>query len=190
MDPVTVSLFDCSSTFSSRSNLLLQLELDTAEFTMASEGDQFEEPISTNVVDDDTTKKVDDAIVTWDDFVSNQSKEIAPQCGGFVLTDDDKHLAFVGTDPDAKVNVFLYDPSTKKYTVDRTLLKKSYQVVKGPVNNSQHCPADLKAIKLVEEACTKYAATKFGGLAGNDGGSPPLALSVYKDITRKHFIKN
>jgi hypothetical protein len=74
--------------------------------------------------------------------------------------------------------------------VDRKLLNKSYQVVKGSVNNDQYCPADLKAIKLVEEACTKYAATKFDGLAGKDGGSPSLALSVYKDIIRKHFIKS
>ena len=74
--------------------------------------------------------------------------------------------------------------------MDRKLLNKSYQAGKGPVNNGQYCPADLKAIKLVEEACTKYAATKFAGLAGKDGGSPPLALSVYKDIIRKHFIKN
>ena len=89
-----------------------------------------------------------------------------------------KLLAFVGTDLDTKVNVFSYDPSTKKYTVDRKLLNKSYQAVKDPVNNGQYCPSDLKAIKLVEDACTKYAATKFDGLAGKDGGSHPLDLSV------------
>eukprot|EP00957_Ditylum_brightwellii_P070310 5341411-Ditylum_brightwellii.AAC.1 len=104
---------------------------------MAIEETQLDEPSSTN-----------DDIDTWDDFVSNQSEEIVTQCGGFVLNDDDKILAFVGTDPDAKVNVFSYDPSTKKHTVDRKLLNKSYQAVKGPVNNGQYHPADLKAIKL------------------------------------------
>eukprot|EP00957_Ditylum_brightwellii_P121399 9258279-Ditylum_brightwellii.AAC.1 len=111
---------------------------------MATEETQLSEPSSTGLVDDNHTDKVDDDIVTWDDFVSNQSEKIALQCGGFVLTDNDKLLAFVGTDPDAKVNVFSYDSSTKKYTVDR----KIYQAVKGPVNNGQYCPADLKAIKL------------------------------------------
>eukprot|EP00957_Ditylum_brightwellii_P142483 10855422-Ditylum_brightwellii.AAC.1 len=70
------------------------------------------------------------------------------------------------------------------------LLNKSYQAVKDPVNNGLYCPADLNAIKLVEEACTKYAATKFDGLADKDSSSPPLALSLYKDTIRKHFIKN
>eukprot|EP00957_Ditylum_brightwellii_P063614 4828817-Ditylum_brightwellii.AAC.1 len=132
---------------------------------MVSEGDQFKEPTSTGVVDDDTTQKVDDDIVTWDDFVSNLFEEIAPKCGGFVLNDDDKLLSFVGTDPDTKA-------------------------VKGPVNSGQYHPADLKEIKLVEEDCTKYAVTKFDGLASKDGSSPFLALLVYKDIIRKHFIKN
>eukprot|EP00957_Ditylum_brightwellii_P200559 15289905-Ditylum_brightwellii.AAC.1 len=71
---------------------------------MAIEETQLAEPSSTGLVDDNPTNKVDDDIVAWDDFVSNQSEEIAPQCGGFILTDDDKLLAFVGTDPDAKVN--------------------------------------------------------------------------------------
>eukprot|EP00957_Ditylum_brightwellii_P189673 14438124-Ditylum_brightwellii.AAC.1 len=121
---------------------------------MAIEEIQLGGPSSTSLVDDNTTNEVDDDIVTWDDFVSNQYEEIAPQCGGFVLTYDDKLLVFVETDPDAKVNVFSYNLSTKKYTVDMKLLSKSYQAVKGPVNNGQYHPANLKAIKLIEEACT------------------------------------
>eukprot|EP00957_Ditylum_brightwellii_P102194 7790120-Ditylum_brightwellii.AAC.1 len=99
---------------------------------MAIEETQLDKPSSTGLGDDNFTDEVDDDNVTWDDFISNQFEEIAPQCGGFVLTDDDKILAFVGADPDAKVNVFSYDPSTKKYTVDWKLLNKSYQTVKGP----------------------------------------------------------
>ena len=64
-------------------------------------------------------------------------------------------MAFIETDPDAKVNVFSYDPSSKKYTVNKRLLKTNFQVVKGPVNKVQYCLVDLKAIKLLEEACTK-----------------------------------
>eukprot|EP00957_Ditylum_brightwellii_P098956 7538399-Ditylum_brightwellii.AAC.1 len=95
---------------------------------MAIEETQLDEPSSTSLVDHNPTNKIDNDIVTWDDFVRNQSEEIVPQCGGFVFIDNDKLLAFVGTDPDPepKVNIFLYDPSTKKYTVDRKLLNKSY----------------------------------------------------------------
>eukprot|EP00957_Ditylum_brightwellii_P130704 9970983-Ditylum_brightwellii.AAC.1 len=118
---------------------------------MASAETQFDEPSSTNLVDDNHTNEVDDVIL----------------------------LDFVGTDPDAKVNVFSNNPSSKKYTA-----------VKGPVNNGQYHPGNYKAIKLVEEAYTKYIGTKFEGLAGKDDRSPPLALSVYKDIVRKHLIKN
>eukprot|EP00957_Ditylum_brightwellii_P056157 4257159-Ditylum_brightwellii.AAC.1 len=78
MDPDTISLFDCSSTFPLRSNSLLQFELDTAEITMAIEETQLDEPSSTGLVDDNPTKEVDDDIVTREDFVSNQSEEIAP----------------------------------------------------------------------------------------------------------------
>eukprot|EP00957_Ditylum_brightwellii_P009482 715559-Ditylum_brightwellii.AAC.1 len=69
---------------------------------MAIEETQLDEPSSTGLVDDNPTNEVDDDIITWDDFISNQSEYIAPQCGGFVLTDDDKLLDFVGTDLDAK----------------------------------------------------------------------------------------
>eukprot|EP00957_Ditylum_brightwellii_P013023 983786-Ditylum_brightwellii.AAC.1 len=61
---------------------------------MAIEETQFDEPSSTSLVDDNPTNEVDDDIVTWDEFVSNQSEEIVPRCGCFVLTDDDKLLAF------------------------------------------------------------------------------------------------
>eukprot|EP00957_Ditylum_brightwellii_P126227 9622993-Ditylum_brightwellii.AAC.1 len=71
---------------------------------MAIEETQLDEPSSTDLVDGNPTNEGDDDIVTWDDFVSYQSEEITPQCGGFVLTDNDKLLAFVGTNPDAKVN--------------------------------------------------------------------------------------
>eukprot|EP00957_Ditylum_brightwellii_P024666 1863532-Ditylum_brightwellii.AAC.1 len=157
---------------------------------MAIEETIFDEPTSTGLVDDNPTNEADDGIVTWDDFVSNQSEEIPPKCGGFVLTKDDMLLTFVGTDPDAKVNVFSYDLSSKGYRVNKRLLNKNFQAVKGPVNNGQYCLVDLKAIKFVEEACTKYVGSKFEGLACNDGGSPLLALSVYKNIIRKYLIKN
>eukprot|EP00957_Ditylum_brightwellii_P063444 4816213-Ditylum_brightwellii.AAC.1 len=157
---------------------------------MATEETQLDEPTFTGLVDDNSTEEEDDGIVTWDDFVSNQSGEIPPKCGGFVLTKDDKRLAFVGTDPDAKVNVFSYDPSAKRNAVNKWLLNKNFQAVKDPVNNGQYRLVDFKAIKLVEEACIKYVGTKFEGLAGKDGGSPLLALSAYKNIIRKHLIKN
>eukprot|EP00957_Ditylum_brightwellii_P077930 5923169-Ditylum_brightwellii.AAC.1 len=59
---------------------------------MATEETQPDEPSSTTLVDDNPTNEVDDDIVTWNKFVSNQSEEIVPQCEGFVLTDDDKLL--------------------------------------------------------------------------------------------------
>eukprot|EP00957_Ditylum_brightwellii_P145388 11071400-Ditylum_brightwellii.AAC.1 len=80
---------------------------------MAIEETKLDEPSSTSLVDDNPIDEVDDDIVTWDDFISNQSEEIAPQCGSFVLTDDDKFLTFIGTDPNDNANVFSYDPSTK-----------------------------------------------------------------------------
>eukprot|EP00957_Ditylum_brightwellii_P115597 8816896-Ditylum_brightwellii.AAC.1 len=116
---------------------------------MTIEETQLDEPSSTSLVDDDPTNEVDDGIVIWDNFVSNQCEEILPKCGGVILTDDNKLLPFVGTDPDAKVNVFSYNPSSKKYTVNKRILKTNLQDVKGPVNNGQYCQVDLEAIKLI-----------------------------------------
>eukprot|EP00957_Ditylum_brightwellii_P026349 1993496-Ditylum_brightwellii.AAC.1 len=98
---------------------------------MAIEETHLYEPSSTSLVHTNLTNEVDDGNVIWDDFVSNMSEEIPSKCGGFVLTKDNKLLAFVRTDPDAKA-------------------------VNGPVNNGQYCPVDLKVIKLAEEPCTKY----------------------------------
>eukprot|EP00957_Ditylum_brightwellii_P151959 11571715-Ditylum_brightwellii.AAC.1 len=173
MDPDTVSLFDCSSTFSSRSNSLLQFKLDMAEFTMAIEKTKFNEVNSTSLVDDNPTNESEDGIVIWDESVSNQSKEIPLNVEALFSP------RMTSTQPLLEL-ILIPRPMSSPMTLH----------LRGSVNNSQYRLVDLKAIKLAEEACTKYVGTTFEGLAGKDGRSPLLALSVYKEIIRKHLIKN
>eukprot|EP00957_Ditylum_brightwellii_P142066 10823611-Ditylum_brightwellii.AAC.1 len=62
-------------------------------------------------------------------------------------------MAFVGTDPDTKVNDWLYDQDEEKYLGNSRKLKKSWGHKMGP--------------KKAQEACITYKkGTKFDGLTG------------------------
>eukprot|EP00957_Ditylum_brightwellii_P087822 6688022-Ditylum_brightwellii.AAC.1 len=52
----------------------------------------------------------DDELLEWDDFNKNLPSLTAPKCRGLFLSKDKKVISFVGADPDAKVNVWTYDP--------------------------------------------------------------------------------
>ena len=130
-------------------------------------------------------------LVSWDDFDKTDESFIpVPVCGGIHKLPDGTLTAFVGTDPDSKVNVWSYDQDQKKYIGDRNKLVPSYKNKKGPIWNGQYRPSSLKEITKVEESCTRHSGTKFDGLSGKDGGAPPLALTTYKDIIRSHMIKH
>ena len=132
----------------------------------------------------------DDDMVEWDKFNADHPSETAPDCGGLFLTEDDKVIAFVGTDPDAKVNVWSYDLTKKKYVINKSNQNKKLPHQQGTTWNGQYRPSGLKDIKKVEDTCKEYKGTKFDGLVGKDGGAPPLALITYKEIICRHLIKN
>ena len=59
----------------------------------------------------------DDFFLQWDDLNKDQPSITTPNCGGLFMAEDNKIIAFVGTDPDAKVNVWSYDPQKAKYLI-------------------------------------------------------------------------
>jgi len=150
----------------------------------ASEADELD------VQDDNLEDESDDELLEWDDFNKNVPSLTAPKCGGLFLSEDKKVIAFVGTDPDAKVNVWTYDPEKDKYVINKKTVIKHFTHQKGPVWNGQFRPSSLKDIKKVEETCKEFKGTKFDGLTSKDGGAPPLGLITYKEIIRRHLIKN
>ena len=132
----------------------------------------------------------DDFFLQWDDLNKDQPSITTPICGGLFMAEDNKIIAFVGTDPDAKVNVWSYDLQKGTYLINKRNMVAGFTHQKGPVWNRQFRPTTFKDIKKVEDACKEFKGTKFDGLTGRDGGAPPLALTTYKEIIRRHLIKN
>ena len=150
-----------------------------------------EEDITTHLEAEEEDPVSDpDEMVEWDSYNKDSPSDVAPNCGGLFLTDEDKVIAFVGTDPNARVNVWSYDPAKSKYVANKASLVKGYSHQKGPVLNGQFRPSSLKEIKKVEETCKLFKGTKFDGLTGKDGGAPQLALTTYKQMISDHLIKN
>eukprot|EP00957_Ditylum_brightwellii_P091749 6985787-Ditylum_brightwellii.AAC.1 len=79
----------------------------------ASEPGELDDPDS-NLEDES-----DDDSVEWDDINKNVPSLTAPKCGGLFLSEDNKVIAFAGTDPDAIVNVWTYDPEKDKYVINK-----------------------------------------------------------------------
>eukprot|EP00957_Ditylum_brightwellii_P075779 5759348-Ditylum_brightwellii.AAC.1 len=61
-------------------------------------------------LDDNLENELDDGLLEWGNFNKNLPSLTAPKCRGLFLSEDKKVIAFGGTDPDAKVNVWTYDP--------------------------------------------------------------------------------
>eukprot|EP00957_Ditylum_brightwellii_P192531 14658864-Ditylum_brightwellii.AAC.1 len=98
-------------------------------------------------------------------------------------------MAFVGTDPDAYANIWSYNQDTKTYQTDKSHLNLLWNCKKEPVWARQFRPSSIKKIQKTEQVCTSYASTKFDGLTGKDGDAPPIAITVYKDISCTHLIQ-
>ena len=168
--------------------LTMAQELEALRLSEAAE-DTRQDTLSDDE-DIDDVEDVDDDFASWDDFNQNLPALTTPKCGGLFLTEDNKVIPFVGTDPDAKVNVWTYDSVKAKYIISKKDIVEGYSHQKGPVWNGQFCPTSLKDTKKVEETCKEFKGTKFDGLAGKDGGAPPLLLTTYKEIICRHLIKN
>eukprot|EP00957_Ditylum_brightwellii_P158254 12046006-Ditylum_brightwellii.AAC.1 len=130
-------------------------------------------------------------MVSWEGHVGVKEDLVTvPKCGGLFKQDDDKVMAFIGTDPDACVNVWSYNQDTKTYQADKSYLNHLWNHKKGPVWEGQFRPSSIKQIQKTEQVCTNYTGTKFDGLISKNGGAPPFTLNVYKDIICAHLIKN
>ena len=88
-----------------------------------------------------------DPVVSWEDHVGVKEDLVAvPKCGGLFKQDDDKVIAFVGTDPDACVNVWSYNQDAKNYQADKSHLNPLWSHKKRPVWAGQFRPSSIKQI--------------------------------------------
>eukprot|EP00957_Ditylum_brightwellii_P045395 3440792-Ditylum_brightwellii.AAC.2 len=62
-------------------------------------------------------------MVYWEDHTGVKEVLVTvPKCGVLFKQDDDKVMAFVGTDPNACVNIWSYNQDTKTYQADKSHL--------------------------------------------------------------------
>eukprot|EP00957_Ditylum_brightwellii_P137990 10520117-Ditylum_brightwellii.AAC.1 len=85
-------------------------------------------------VDEEIEATNNNPMVSWEDHVGVKEDLVTvPKCGGLFEQDDDKAMVFVGTDPDASVNVWSYNQNTKAYQADKSHLNPLWNHKKGPV---------------------------------------------------------
>eukprot|EP00957_Ditylum_brightwellii_P132174 10078406-Ditylum_brightwellii.AAC.1 len=93
-----------------------------------------------------------DLMVSWEDHAGVKEDLVAvPKCGGLFKQDDDKIIAFVGTDPDACVNVWFYNQDAKNYQTDKNHLNPLLSHKKGTVWTGQFRPSSIKQIQKTEQ---------------------------------------
>eukprot|EP00957_Ditylum_brightwellii_P085266 6485065-Ditylum_brightwellii.AAC.1 len=89
---------------------IFNMTRDLESLRIGEEGEDIEAEATRTDFNVDTGDEVEDDFEDWDEFNRDLPSLTAPKCRGLFLTDDDKVIPFVGTDPDAKVNVWTYDP--------------------------------------------------------------------------------
>jgi hypothetical protein len=79
-------------------------------------------------------------------------------------------MAYVGTDPDAQVNMFHYDGALAKYTITKELYNPEYPCHQGPVHDGQFHPTGIKYECKTREACSDFTGSQhFNGLLPKEG---------------------
>eukprot|EP00957_Ditylum_brightwellii_P011594 876211-Ditylum_brightwellii.AAC.1 len=68
---------------------------------------------------------------------------MAPKCSGLLKQDYKTIMAFVGTDPDAKINIWSYDQDKEKCLVDSRKLEMRWGHKIGLVWSGQFRPKDM-----------------------------------------------
>ena len=131
------------------------------------------------------------------------STTTAPITGGLVKTDNDSLagfalIPFVGTDPDAKVNVFSWDPTyVNPPAADGTALpagnwtcghvEANFANQQEPVHAGQYRPRGVKSEMKTREGCTSFDGVAYCGLVAKEGEAS-IPVSTFKETMRRHMI--
>jgi hypothetical protein len=130
------------------------------------------------------------ATLSWSDVSGTAPAVTNPKMGGLMKSEDGTIIAFVGTDPDAQVNVFSYDAIEDKYTIDSLLFEPSYPNQQGPVHDGQYRPTGIKYERKTRESCTEYSGhNTFHGLVPKEG-EEMVPVRTYKQTIRRHIIRS
>ena len=116
--------------------------------------------------------------IRWYSLSSYSPNTPVPEIGGLYKDLEGKLIPFVGTDPDAQVNVFSYNEALLDWECDVTKFEASYINKQGLVHMGQFHPLSIKDSHKMEEVCTSYVVVKFVGFRGRDSGIPPITQTI------------
>ena len=124
--------------------------------------------------------------ILWSSLSSVGPSTISPLCGGLFKEDSGTITAFVGSDPDSKVNLFSWDSSLDDW-VCLGLYQPKGPNNKGPVHQGQFRPTNLKLAAAVERVCTSHSGAKYHGLSALEGETL-IPVRTFKAACRRHMI--
>ena len=104
--------------------------------------------------------------------------------------DGTKLLAWLGTDPDARVNCYQWfvTAGTGEWEIEPDMYHSGWTNQKGPVHVGQYRPRGVKKETKTEDICTEYNGPKQ--LDFFQEGKKSMAIKTYKDFCRTHMIKS
>ena len=83
----------------------------------------------------------------------------SPQCGGLYKEDNGQIIPWSGTDPDAKMNSFIWSTEENDWIFLGNQYNQDFNDWKGSINNFQFRQHNLKDMRKTQETCSKYAGS-------------------------------
>jgi hypothetical protein len=130
-------------------------------------------------------------ITNWTNTGAATTTTVAiPKFGGLMLSgEDDLLFAWSGNDPDSETQCFSYDESKNSWTYTGTY-DANKPCRKGPEHIGMYRMPGFEYSTKIKDNCTTFTGTSpYNGITPKDG-SPTMALSNYKQSTRRHMIIN
>ena len=128
-------------------------------------------------------------VVKWSEKVEGSGDDIdSPLCGGLYKEETDI-VPWSGTDPDSKMNSFTCSKEENDWVFPGNQYNEEFNNWRGPINNGQFCPQNIKEKINTEDTCSKYAGSdKFNGVPRE--GNPEISIKSYKDKCCENMIRN
>jgi hypothetical protein len=128
---------------------------------------------------------------TYHEFSETEMNDLmtSPTYGGLFKDSAGRLIPFTGSDPDTKVNIFSFVPTTSKWvcaTYDPTRIDQ-----KGPSHPGQFRPTDLKALQKTAYRCSNLDnPVVYNGLATSTADVTYTPHRVYLQVLRQKVIES
>lgn len=128
------------------------------------------------------------AMLKWSTISTTSPAVTNPNVQVLVKTEDRTIIPFVGTHPDDQVNVFAYDATNDKYTIESLVSDPNFPSQQGPVHDGQYCLTGIKYEWKICKSRTNYLGHNTShGLVPKEG-EEVVPVCTYKKQTFCQYI--